>query len=247
MLPIPFIGSVVIKYKECLTIKYPLTAMIDYVKYREYLNELLRMYRENKSLAGMGKVAKRYGVTALTKEFFFEKGFHTRDNEFTPAEVKVIRDEVSKVRSLKGASRYIGGNVSKSDGVSPTDMRFADVKLPDGFELVQICEDGDYRYALKCDSAIDNASCCMCYINAFRSKKERDLCDELSRVLKDRVIELYAGRVPLPCVDGDMDYAPLYMAKCSNDGTCYFLASSACILVGLAWICSDLEKENKPK
>ena len=87
----------------------------------------------------------------------------------------------------------------------------------------------------------------MYYIDAFRSKKERDLYDELSRVLKDRVIELYAGRVPLLCVSGDMDYAPLCMAKCSNDGTCYFLASSACILVGLAWICSDLEKENKPK
>lgn len=224
--------------------------MIDYVKYREYLNELLRMYRENKSLAGMGKVAKRYGVTALTKEYFFEKGFNTRDKEFTPDEVKEIRDEVSKVRCLKGASRYIEvddkRNVDGDNDVSyDADFILMDGRVPDGFELVQICKEGDYRYALKCDSAIDNASCCMCYINAFRSKRERDLYDELSRVLKDRVIELYAGRVPLPCVGGDMDYAPLYMAKCSNDGTCYFLASSACILVGLAWICSDLEKENK--
>lgn len=87
----------------------------------------------------------------------------------------------------------------------------------------------------------------MYYIDAFRSKKERELYDELSKVLNDTVVELYAGRIPLPCVGGDMDYAPLYMAKCSNDGTCYFLASSACILVGLAWICSDLGKENKPK
>ena len=217
--------------------------MIDYVKYREYLNELLRMYRENKSLAGMSKVAKRYGVTALTKEFFFERGFHTRDNEFTPAEVKVIRDEVSKVRSLKGASRYIGGNVSKSDGVSPTDIRFADVKLPKGFELVQICKEGDYRYALKCDSAIDNASCCMYYIDVFRSKKERELYDELSKVLNDAVVELYAGRVPLPCVNGDMSYAPLYMAKCANNGVSYFISSSPVILTGLAWICKSLEKE----
>ena len=64
--------------------------MIDYVKYREYLNELVRMYRSNKSLAGMSKVAKRYGVTALTKEFFFEKGFNLRDKEFTLEEVKMI-------------------------------------------------------------------------------------------------------------------------------------------------------------
>ena len=69
--------------------------MIDYAKYREYLNELVRMYRSNKSLAGMSKVAKRYGVTALTKEYFFEKGFNARDKEFTLEEVKAIRDEVS--------------------------------------------------------------------------------------------------------------------------------------------------------
>ena len=231
--------------------------MVDYVKYREYLNELVRMYRENKSLAGMSKVAKRYGVTALTKEYFFEKGFNTRDKEFTLEEVKEIRDEVSKYRFMRGASRYINDDDNKkgydinatnatTDG-NTFKSRLTDLKMPYGFELVQICKDGDYRYALKCDSAIDNASCCMYYIDMSRSKKERDLYDELSRVLKDRVIELYAGRVPLPCVSGDMDYAPLYMAKCSNDGTCYFLASSSCMLVGLAWICSDLEKENKPK
>ena len=231
--------------------------MIDYAKYGEYLNELVRMYRENKSLAGMSKVAKRYGVTALTKEYFFEKGFNTRDKEFTLEEVKEIRDEVSKVRCLNRASRYINDDDKKkgydinatnatTDG-NTFKSRLADLKMPYGFELVQICKDGDYRYALKCDSAIDNASCCMYYIDVFRSKKERELYDELSKVLNDAVVELYAGRVPLPCVGGDMDYAPLYMAKCSNDGTCYFLASSACILVGLAWICSDLEKENKPK
>ena len=231
--------------------------MIDYAKYGEYLNELVRMYRENKSLAGMGKVAKRYGVTALTKEYFFEKGFNTRDKEFTLEEVKEIRDEVSKVRCLNRASRYINDDDKKkgydinatnatTDG-NTFKSRLTDLKMPYGFELVQMCKDGDYRYALKCDSAIDNASCCMYYIDVFRSKKERELYDELSKVLNDAVVELYAGRVPLPCVGGDMDYAPLYMAKCSNDGTCYFLASSACILVGLAWICSDLEKENKPK
>ena len=231
--------------------------MIDYVKYREYLNELVRMYKENRSLAGMSKVAKRYGVTALTKEYFFEKGFNTRDKEFTLEEVKAIRDEVSKVRYMKGASRYIkeddrkkGYDINVTNATTDGNTfksRLSDLKMPDGFELVQICKEGDYRYALKCDSAIDNASCCMYYIDVFRSKKERELYDELSKVLNDAVVELYAGRVPLPCVSGDMDYAPLYMAKCSNDGTCYFLASSACILVGLAWICSDLEKENKPK
>ena len=230
--------------------------MIDYVKYREYLNELVRMYRSNKSLAGMSKVAKRYGVTALTKEFFFEKGFNIRDKEFTLEEVKMIRDEVSKVRSLKGASRYIKEDDKKNgDDVNVTtttdnntfESRLADCKLPYGFELVQICKEGNYRYALKCDSVIDKASCCMYYIDGFRSKKERELYDELSKVLNGTVVELYTGRVPLPCVNGDMDYAPLFMAKCSNDGACYFLASSACILVGLAWICSDLKKENKPK
>ena len=205
----------------------------------------------------MSKVAKRYGVTALTKEYFFEKGLNTRDKEFTLEEVREIRDEVSKYRFIKGASRYIKeDDKKKGDDVNVTntttdgntfESRLSDFKMPYGFELVQICKEGDYRYALKCDSAIDNASCCMYYIDIFRSKKERELYDELSNVLNAAVVELYAGRVPLPFVGGDMDYAPLYMAKCSNDGTCYFLASSACILVGLAWICNDLEKENKPK
>lgn len=227
--------------------------MIDYAKYGEYLNELVRMYRVNKSLAGMSKVAKRYGVTALTKEYFFEKGFNTRDKEFTLEEVKEIRDEVSKVRCLKRASRYINEddekkgydiNVTNSANDGNTfKSRLTDLKMPYGFELVQICKEGDYRYALKCDSAIDKASCCMYYIDAFRSKKERELYDELSKVLNDTVVELYAGRVPLPCVNGDMDYAPLYMAKCANNGTSYFISSSPVILVGLAWICKLLEKE----
>ena len=225
--------------------------MIDYVKYREYLNELVRMYRSNKSLAGMSKVAKRYGVTALTKEYFFEKGFNVRDKEFTLEEVREIRDEVSKVRCMKSASRYIEVDDKKNgdgdnDVSCDADFILMDGRMPAGFELVQIRKEGDYRYALKCDSAIDKASCCMYYIDVFRSKKERELYDELSKVLNDTVVELYAGRVPLPCVNGDMDYAPLYMAKCSNNDT-YFLTGSARILVGLAWICSDLEKENKPK
>ena len=223
--------------------------MSDYVKYREYLNELVRMYKENKSLAGVSKLAKKYGVTALTKEYFFEKGFNLRDKEFTLEEVRAIRDDVSKFRCMKSASRYINDDDSVTTTTTDNntfESRLADCKLPYGFELVQICKEGNYRYALKCDSVIYKASCCMYYIDGFRSKKERELYDKLSKVLNGTVAELYAGRVPLPCVNGDMDYAPLFMAKCSNNDT-YFLAGSACILVGLAWICSDLEKGNKPK
>ena len=231
--------------------------MIDYVKYREYLNELVRRYKENKSLAGISKLAKKYGVTALTKEYFFEKGFNVRDNEFTLEEVKAIRDDVSKFRCMKSASRYIKEDDKKNcsdDNVTNTattdgdtfESKLANYKLPYGFELVQICKEGNYRYALKCDSEVFNANCCMYFIDYYHSKKEQELYDELSKVLNQSVVELYAGRVPLPCVNGYMDYAQLYVAKCFNDDT-YFLASSACILVGLAWICSDLEKENKPK
>ena len=231
--------------------------MIDYVKYREYLNELVRNYRKNKSLAGISKLAKKYGVTALTKEYFFEKGFNTRDKEFTLEEVKAIRDDLSKFRCMKSASRYTneddkingdGSNVTNdttADG-NTFESRLNDLKTPNGFELVQICNEGNYRYALKCDSEVFNASCCMYFINYRHSKEEHELYGKLSKVLNDTVGELYVCRVPLPCVNGDMDYAPLYVAKCLNHDT-YFLASSACILVGLAWICSDLEKENKPK
>ena len=230
--------------------------MIDYVKYREYLNELVRNYRKNKSLAGISKLAKKYGVTALTKEYFFEKGFNLRDKEFTLEEVKAIRDDVSKFRCIKSASRYVKEDdktKGNDDSITNTttdgntfESRLADYKLPYGFELVRICKEGNYRYALKCDTEVFNASCCMYFINYHHSKEEHELYGKLSKILNDTVVKLYVCRVPLPCVNGDMDYAPLYMAKCSNHDT-YFLASSACILVGLAWICNDLEKENKPK
>ena len=229
--------------------------MIDYVKYREYLNELVRRYKENKSLAGISKLAKKYGVTALTKEYFFEKGFNLRDKEFTLEEVRAIRDDVSKFRCMKSASRYIkeddkingdDANIANTtDDGNAFESRLNDLKMPYGFELVKILE-GKYRYALKCDTEVFNASCCMYYVNYHHSKQEHELYGRLSKMLNDTVVEVYEGRVPLPCVNGDMDYAPLYMAKCSNNDT-YFLAGSACILVGLAWICNGLEKENKPK
>ena len=229
--------------------------MIDYVKYREYLNELVRNYRKNKSLAGISKLAKKYGVTALTKEYFFEKGFNLRDKEFTLEEVRAIRDDLSKYRCMKSASCYIkeddnincdDDNITNTNDGTTFESRLANYKLPYGFELVQICKEGNYRYALKCDSEVFSASCCMYFINYRHSKEEHELYGKLSKMLNDTVGELYVGRVPLLCVNGDMDYAPLYMAKCLNHDT-YFLASSACILFGLAWICSDLEKENKPK
>ena len=221
--------------------------MIDYVKYREYLNELVRNYRKNKSLAGISKTAKKYGVTALTKEYFFEKGLNVRDKEFTLEEVKAIRDDVSKFRCMKSASRYIDEyNKKNVDDDSTFESRLNDLKMPHGFDLVQICENGNYRYALKCDTEVFNASCCMYFINYRHSKEEHELYGKLSKMLNDTVGELYVCRVPLPCVNGDMDYAPLYMAKCLNHDT-YFLTSSARILVGLAWICNDLEKGNKPK
>ena len=228
--------------------------MIDYVKYREYLNELVRMYKENKSLAGISKLAKKYGVTALTKEYFFEKGFNLRDKEFTLEEVRAIRDNVSKFRCMKSASRYIkeddkingdDANIANTtDDGNAFESRLDDLKMPNGFELVKILE-GKYRYALKCDAEVFNASCCMYYVNYHHSKQEHELYGRLSKMLNDPVVEVYEGRVPLPCVNGDMDYAPLYMAKCQNDGTCYFLAGSACILVGLAWICGRMQNETK--
>ena len=119
--------------------------MIDYVKYREYLNELVRMYKENKSLAGISKLAKKYGVTALTKEYFFEKGLNVRDKEFTLEEVKAIRDDVSKFRCMKSASRYINDDDSVTTTTTTTDnntfeSRLDDLKMPNGFELVKILE-----------------------------------------------------------------------------------------------------------
>ena len=210
--------------------------MIDYAKYGEYLNELVQMYREKKSLAGMSYVAKKYNVTHLNKEMFFEYGLHKKAGELTISEVRTIRDSVANARKIRDYERG-QRNVKVVFG------GFDSSSIPEGFELIKISEGNEFGYALRCDSAIDSANCCLFLIDCAKDAVKDGLYVLLSRLLGDTVIELYAGRCPLPCVNGDMSYAPLYMAKCSNNGTCYFISSSPVILVGLAWICKSLEKE----
>lgn len=210
--------------------------MIDYELYRKYLNELVQMYREKKSLAGMSYIAKKYNVTYLNKELFFEFGLHKKDGELTMAEAKEIRDAISNARKIRDYER------SKKN-VAVSFEGFSCDNIPEGFELVRISEGKEFGYALRCESAIDSASCCLFLIDCAKDAIRDGLYKMLSNLLGDTVIELYSGRCPLPCVNGDMSYAPLYMAKCANNGTSYFLSSSPVILVGLAWICKSLEKE----
>lgn len=209
--------------------------MVDYELYRKYLNELVQMYREKKSLAGMSYIAKKYNVTYLNKELFFEFGLHKKDGELTMAEAKEIRDAISNARKIRDYERERCKAKDSSEG-------FDINSVPEGFELVRIAMAGDYQYALRCDSAIDHANCCM-YLYNERDNVDKKIHEKLSMIFKDTVIEVYIGRVPLPCVNGDMDYATLYMVKCANNGTSYFISSSPVILVGLAWICKSLEKE----
>lgn len=210
--------------------------MIDYAKYGEYLNELVQMYREKKSLAGMSYVAKKYNVTHLNKEMFFEYGLHKKVGELTISEVRTIRDSVANARKIRNYER-------EQRNVKVVFGGFDSSSVPEGFELVRISEGKEFGYALRCDSAIDSANCCLFLIDCAKDAIKDSLYKVLSNLLGDTVIELYSGRCPLPCVNGDMSYAPLYMAKCANNGTSYFISSSPVILVGLAWICKSLEKE----
>ena len=210
--------------------------MVDYEIYRKYLNELVQMYREKKSLAGMSYVAKKYNVTYLNKELFFEFGLHKKAGELTMAEVKEIRDAISNARKIRDYER-------EQRNVKVVFGGFDSSSVPEGFELVRISSGKEFGYALRCESAIDSASCCLFLIDCAKDAIKDGLYRVLSNLLGDTVIELYSGRCPLPCVNGDMSYAPLYMAKCANNGTSYFLSSSSVILVGLAWICKSLEKE----
>lgn len=210
--------------------------MVDYELYRKYLNELVQMYREKKSLAGMSYIAKKYNVTYLNKELFFEFGLHKKDGELTMAEAKEIRDAISNARKIRDYERE---RRNVKDVFEGFDYRHT----PDGFELIKISESKEFGYALRCESAIDSANCCLFMIDCARDAVNDGLYKILSNLLGDTVIELYSGRCPLPCVNGDMSYAPLYMAKCANNGVSYFISSSPVILVGLAWICKSLEKE----
>lgn len=211
--------------------------MIDYELYRKYLNELVQMYREKKSLAGMSYVAKKYNVTHLNKELFFEHGLNKKVGELTIDEVKKIRNSVTNARKIRDYER------EKSKAADVVFDAFSVDNIPIGFSLMKISENSEFSYALWCDSAIDSANCCLFMIDCAKDAVKDGLYTTLSNLLGDTVIELYSGRCPLPCVNGDMSYAPLYMAKCANNGTSYFLSSSSVILVGLAWICKSLEKE----
>lgn len=210
--------------------------MIDYELYRKYLNELVQMYREKKSLAGMSYIAKKYKVTHLNKEMFFEYGLHKKVGELPRAEVRAIRDSVANARKIRNYER-------EQRNVKVVFGGFDSSSVPEGFELIKISEGKEFGYALRCDSAIDSANCCLFLIDCAKDAVKDGLYKILSNLLGDTVIELYAGRCPLPCVNGDMSYAPLYMAKCANNGVSYFISSSPVILVGLAWICKSLEKE----
>ena len=67
---------------------------INYETYRKYLCAIQDSYRKRKDLSGIGILAKKFGVTHLTKEQFFE--FNLAEGEITMERATKIRNEVSK-------------------------------------------------------------------------------------------------------------------------------------------------------
>ena len=127
--------------------------MVDYEIYRKYLNELVQMYREKKSLTGISCLARKYGVTHMSKELFFEHGLNKKVGELTIAEVKKIRDSVTNVRKIRDYERE-----QRKAKESVFDAFSVD-NIPSGFSLMKISDGSEFSYALWCDSAIDSANC----------------------------------------------------------------------------------------
>lgn len=112
--------------------------MINYVDYQCYLQDLVTMYKETKSLRGMSKYAHKWHCKALTKDQFYL----LRLNEVTPEQITLntarrIRDDISsKTKLLPVTLTTEKKEETKKEGNKESETK-------EGFSLVT--EDGRYR------------------------------------------------------------------------------------------------------
>lgn len=204
-------------------------------QYKSYLSELIAYYRKYRTLSGSSVIAQRCKVSHFPKELFFRFGLDKKGvDELTSAEVLACREALNE-RKRENAVAHCrklmldGGNDDFDD-------------VPEGFELIKMSDSEEYGYALRCDLPVDHAGHFMYLMDRDRNVAS-EIYGRLSGCLGDKVDEVYECRLPLLFINGRADYTPLYMAKCYNNGTSYYIAKSPLILLCLARMCNLLEKE----
>lgn len=214
-------------------------------QYKTYLSELIAYYRKYRTLSGSSAIAQRCKVSHFPKELFFRFGLDKKGvEELTSAEVLACREALNERKRENAAAHcrklMLDGGNDDGDRLSLRPTDFDDV--PEGFELIKISESEEYGYALRCDLPVDHAGHFMYLMDRDRNVAS-EIYARLSGCLGDKVDEVYECRLPLLFINGRADYTPLYMAKCDNNGTSYYIAKSPLILLCLARMCKLLEKE----
>ncbi|MBO4786349.1 MAG: hypothetical protein J5510_04705 [Prevotella sp.] len=215
---------------------------INYETYRKYLCAIQDSYRKKKDLSGIGQLAKKFAVTHLTKEQFFE--FNLAEGEITMERATKIRNAVSKRNKDKQKKR----DAERKAGANNVEVEFnlESLRLPypifSSIIRLKTSEKNPYRFALQTPPC-DNLSN---HIRPIESPVVEKLLEEQLRNGKDDSITFF-GEFSLPTIcdanDPMLHEIRIGVAKFGNNGTTYWLCKSDIILKLLAWISSYFTNE----
>lgn len=209
---------------------------INYETYRKYLCAIQQSYRKRKDLSGIGKLSKKFGVTHLTKEQFFE--FNVSEGEITMERAIEIRNKVSKQNRERQKERD-AAKQREREQLDDVAFSIESVRLPyplfSKIIKLKTSEKNPYCYALQtppCDNLAN-------HITPVESPVvEKLLTEQLGSGSDDGISFFGEFRMPTMCDANDsfMSEIRIGVAKFYNNGTTYWLCKSDTILKLVAWI-----------
>ena len=224
-----------------------MTKKINYETYRKYLCALQDSYKKRKDLSGIGKLSKRYRVTHLTKEQFFE--FNVAEGEITMERAIEIRNKVSIQNRERQKERDAAKALAKEkEQQLPEDVKFSIESLRLPYPLfskiiaLNPSEKNPYRYALQTPPC-DNLSA---HIRPVESPVVEKLLEKgLSSGNGDYITFFGEFNLPTMCDANDsmLHDIRIGVVKFSINGATYWLCKSDIVLKLLAWISSYFTKE----
>lgn len=216
---------------------------INYETYRKYLCAIQDSYRKRKDLSGIGILAKKFGVTHLTKEQFFE--FNLAEGEITMERATKIRNEVSKRNIARNKERQKKREAEKNANAE-VEFNLESLRLPyplfSSIVKLKPSESNPYKFALQtppCDNLVN-------HITPVESPVIQKLLEAQLQNGKDDGITFF-GEFTLPTIcdanDPMLHQIKIGVAKFGNNGTTYWLCKSDIILKLLAWVSSYYTNE----
>lgn len=217
---------------------------INYETYRKYLCAVQQSYRKNKDLSGIGKLAKQFKVTHLTKEQFFL--FNLSEGEITMQRAIEIRNKATEHNRLRRKEREtIKDREASASQNGEVEFNIESLRLPYPLfsKVIELkpSEKNPYYYALQTPPCDNLAS----HIKPVESPVVERLLEEQLRSGDDDGITFF-GEFALPTMcdanDPMLSEIKIGVAKFGNNGTTYWLCKSDIILKLLAWISSYYTK-----